>query len=268
MVEKDCKAEMVFLWEDASLDIDHQHALSATGVGTVRRFVGLGENQAAGRAALEAELGLDPATAEGRLAHSALMGVWGAAGRWQEKEESPRAEAKVRGITGPETGIEHIKMRKVTEARYGKKPESKTPAAAYLPEKLEEVKNNGPTASRLDEILSMEDSEVQSISTGLSVSGLGQVVRTKNKVLLPSNSEELRNQLKVMKFTNRTRLGRLDPTDFLDYVLQHPGAGRDRCWGDRGSAPPTQAGPLGLQVGHAKGGFQADARKGGPTQLA
>ncbi|CAE8640882.1 unnamed protein product, partial [Polarella glacialis] len=227
LVERNCEAERVFLWEDASLGIDRQHALSLAGYGTVRRFVGLGETKAAARAALVAELGLDPATAEGRLALSVLVGIWGAAGKTDEKEESLRAEAKVMGVARPVTSIERIAMRKVVEARYGKKPGSEIPVPTYLAETLEEVENSEPAASRLDEILSIEDSKVQSISAGLNASGLVQVARTKNKVLLPSNSEELRTRLKVesnawlmlkTKFPNRTWLRSLDPTDFLDYA--------------------------------------------------
>lgn len=226
-VEANCEADLVFLWEDAGLGIDHQHALTTAGYGTMRRFVGLGETKAAVRAALVAELGIDPVTAEGRLALSILVGVWGSAGKTHDKEETLRAEAKVMGITKPVTSIERIAMRKILEGKYGKKPGSEIPAATYLAEKLEEVENNEPTASRLDEILSMEDSEVQSIAAGLNASGLVQVVRTKNKVLLPVNSEELRTRLKVegnvwlmlkTKFPNRTWLRTLEPVAFLDYV--------------------------------------------------
>ena len=170
---------------------------------------------------------LDAATASGRLLLSILVGIWDAANQYVSKEVTLRAEAKVLGVVKVTSITERTAMRRIVETRYGKRESGELPAASYIAEKMSEMEDNEPTASKLDEVISADDLEVQRMATGVNPQGLIQMMRTKSKTSLPSDPEQLRARFKVecnvwlmmqTKFPNRGWLQSLAPVDFEKYV--------------------------------------------------
>jgi len=122
-------------------------------------------------------------------------------------------------------------MRSVAENITGVIPNKEFPHNDYLATKMEEVEEDEITASPLDEVISVEDSETQTLSSAVDASGRIRITRTKNKTKPPANSEELRIRLRIefhtwllisTKHVNKTYLQGLDARAwerYADYLL-------------------------------------------------
>ena len=122
-------------------------------------------------------------------------------------------------------------MRRMVETRYGRLPTCETPSASYVSDKLEECEQNEPHAARMDEILSLDDLEEQSLGAGLDSTGKVHIVRKRGKIHLPRSPEEFRTRLRIegnlwlmrqVKFPNRPWLAGLTQVDWAkctDYFL-------------------------------------------------
>ena len=88
-------------------------------------------------------------------------------------------------------------MKKAVEAIYGKMAPKVTLDADYLSSKLEEVEQDEPRASSLDEVLSIEDCQALSLSSSLDTSGHVKITKTKVKGKLPNTTEGLRLKLRL-----------------------------------------------------------------------
>ena len=108
---------------------------------------------------------------EARSQMAMLVACWESAREFTSKEATLRAEAKVLQITRPVGHSERTTMRKAVESINGKMSPKLTPDADYLSSKLEEVEQDEPRASSLDEVLSMEDCRALSLSSSLDSSG-------------------------------------------------------------------------------------------------
>ena len=82
-------------------------------------------------------------------------------------------------------------MRAVSTA-YGKLNEAETPSAEYLALKAEETEQNEPTAAQLDTITTKRDSQTASIQSSVDPAGHLRIIKTKQKVEMPQNSEAYR----------------------------------------------------------------------------
>jgi hypothetical protein len=92
---------------------------------------------------------------------------------------------------------------------------------------MEEVESNEPSASKLDEVASLDDGETQELSATIDNLGKIQISRKRAKGRLPGNPEELRMKLRIegnvwlflaSKFTNRAWLQNLTPQLFSRYA--------------------------------------------------
>jgi len=122
-------------------------------------------------------------------------------------------------------------MRKSVEAVFGRIPTSETPSNEYLSTKLEELEQDEPTASPLDEITTSADSTIDAVTSATDSTGRIILTKAKSKGKLPSTSEELRYKLRVegwtwmllsAKFKNRAYMLGLTTNSFnalSDYVL-------------------------------------------------
>ena len=88
-------------------------------------------------------------------------------------------------------------MKRAVEVITGAIPAGEAPSAEYLSAKTEEVENNIPTASRLDEITSTDDAEAVTMAASLDLSGRIQIVRRKAKTSLPNNPEDFRMRMRI-----------------------------------------------------------------------
>ena len=97
--------------------------------------------------------------------------------------------------------------------------------------KLEEVENNEPTASALDEIISKQDKNTSFLQTSLDASGHLRVSKIKGKGKLPDSTEEYRRLMKIealtwmclaAKFKSKAWLQGLQMSDFtkcVEYIV-------------------------------------------------
>ena len=222
-------ADLTFIFEEAGIDLDLQVAMVQAGYTSVQRFTGIADTRAEVRAALREDFRVDPATngAPDRAKAAAVIAAWESAGEYRKKDVQLRAEAHSLNVSRPATIQERTAMRRALEAAHGKMPSKEVPNSDYLSSKLEECEHDEPTASPLDEVLSLDDDEAQSLSATVDPSGRIRISKAKNKAKLPASTEELRMRLRVegntwlmlaAKCTNRSWLQGLTPSTFGRYT--------------------------------------------------
>ena len=225
-------SDLAYIFSEAGVALEWQYRIARAGFLTVRRFAGLEETRTAVRQALHADLDLD---SDGglpqRLAVATIVDAWETAREGHKRSTELRAEARVSGHTRPVTHSERTAMKKVVELTVGPIPAEETPNAAYLAVKLEEVEQNEPQPTPLDEILCTDDSTDFDLSFGVDSAGAFKAIRKKVKVTMPTNSEQFRRRIRIeahlwlfiaAKFTNRSWLQGLTRDTFdryADFIL-------------------------------------------------
>ena len=225
-------SDLAYIFSEAGVALEWQYRIAHAGFRTVRRFAGLEETRTAVRQALHADLDLD---SDGglpqRLAVATIVDAWETAREGHKRSTELRAEARVSGHTRPVTHSERTAMKKVVELTVGPIPTEETPNAAYLAVKLEEVEQNEPQPTPLDEILCTDDSTDFDLSFGVDSAGAFKAIRKKVKVTMPTNSEQFRRRIRIeahlwlfiaAKFTNRSWLQGLTRDTFdryADFIL-------------------------------------------------
>ena len=228
MLQRDCDADLAYLFAESNLAIAVQYAVVQAGYKAIKTLVGLEESRAAFRVAAIQEFNLDPTAAAGnRLQLATLVGVWETAREQQTREVQVRAEAKALRQPRPISSQENLAMRRVVENLHGRMQDYEVPSMSYLSDKLEELELNNPQASPLDEILSIDDGEEQAIVPAFDVAGRLTVVRRKLKVAMPTGPEDFRLRFKVeanlwmflaAKYTNRDWLRDMSHGTWLRWV--------------------------------------------------
>jgi len=227
-LEAHVDADLMYIWAENEVGLVEQHSLAVAGYTGLRRFSGLGDSRAGVRGALRSDIRLDgDADAASRLKVACVIAAWEVSREQLTRETQMRAEAKVQRITKPIGNQDRLAMRRLVEARFGKLPSSEVPSVDYLSSKLEEVESNEPTASKMDEITSMDDAEVQDLTASLDALGKVQISRRRAKGRLPLGAEEFRMKMRLesslwlflaSKFTNRAWLQGLRPELFSRYA--------------------------------------------------
>ena len=195
-------SDLLFLWNEAQVSLDLQHRLGQSGMLNVRKFSSIDDSRATVRAAFALDFGLDvaavaPAGPAARMDLAALVCAWEVSKEQVSKETQMRAEAKSLRIQRPISLQEQVSMKRAVEVVTGAIPASEAPSAEYLSAKTEEVENNLPTASRLDEVTSTDDAEAVTMAASLDLSGRIQIVRRKAKTALPNNPEDFRMRMRI-----------------------------------------------------------------------
>lgn len=234
-LKENVEAQLTFIWDEHRVPLKTQYDVGQI-YSTLRLFTTIADDRANVRAAVKDDFGLDPgaaapAGAQNRATAGALVASWEVAKDLLQKEAQLRAEAKVHDVPRRVPANEKLAMRKVAELTAGSIPNKEFPHNDYLASKMEEVENDEVTASPLDEIISVEDSETQTLSSAVDQSGHIRITRTKNKTRPPANSEELRIRLRIefhtwllisSKHVNKTYLQGLDARTwerYADYLL-------------------------------------------------
>jgi hypothetical protein len=225
-------ADFLFILVDSEVALDQQYDLIMNGYSTIKKFAGLEDDRTKVRAALALDLTLDPTAVglpgkEARLALSSLVTAWEAAKERLGKESQLRTEAKASGFTRQVDILERTSMKKAVEALWGPIPQHEAPSSDYLSHKMEELENNDPSASPLDEVNSLTDLDLSATVQGFDAAGRNQLFRKRAKGTLPNNPESFRTRMRVernvwlylaAKFTARAWLVGLSPSLFDIYV--------------------------------------------------
>ena len=229
-------ADLLFLWTESQVPLNQQWDLTNGGYGSIRSFIGLDDTRAGVRAACAADFLLDvaavpPAGANNRRALASIVSAWEIACNQITRETQLRVEAKLLHIPRPISLQDRSAMRRAVEALYGPIPDHECPSAEYVAAKMEELEENEPQASQLDEVSNLEDIETSSMIAQWDSSGKVQMVRKKGKVAMPSGPEQFRMRLRIernlwlfmsTKFSNRNWLTSLRPAmwdNYCDYFL-------------------------------------------------
>jgi hypothetical protein len=206
------------------------------GYKNLRKFVSWADDRASLRAAIRDDLGVDvtaagPAGTAARVSAAAVICAWEYAKDSVEKENALRAESKVLQQHRPASTQERLAMRRAYEDEHGKLPSNEVPSSDYLASKMEECETEEPSASPLDEVSSIEESETQNLQASLDVTGRVRISKQKTKGKMPATSEELRLKLKLeantwvflsKKFTSKQWLQKVNPATwsrYADYLL-------------------------------------------------
>ena len=114
-------SELLFLWNESEVPILQQYQLTIAGFKNVRKFVSLDDTKVAVRAAVAADLTLDPTARAGdRLIIATIVAAWEIAKEQLGREIQLRAEAKTLNIARPMGNSERTGMKRVLEEQYGK----------------------------------------------------------------------------------------------------------------------------------------------------
>ena len=229
-------ADLQYVLQEAGASLDTQFAVCSVRT-TLRRFQAIADDRAGSRAAAATDFGIPADTPAGRQQTAAIVASWELAKEISSKEIELRAEA--RALNQPrilQTQERQAMIRAVSTA-YGKLNEAETPSAEYLALKAEETEQNEPTAAQLDTITSKRDSQTASIQSSVDPAGHLRIIKTKQKVEMPQNSEAYRRVMKIegyawlamqSRYKSKTWLQGLtmaDFTKFVDYILGERVAG-------------------------------------------
>ena len=227
------EADLTFLLQEAGVVLALQVTLVMAGCRNVSLFTGMADQRADLREALRVDFHIDP-TANGaadRVQQAAVVAAWESAREYRRRDLELRAEAKSLNVARLASTQERSAMRRAVEAAYGELPLKEVPSTEYLSSKMEEVENDEPFASPLDEISSLETAETQSLTASVDPSGRLRISKAKSKGRMPSTTEELRLRLRIesntwlflaVKFSNRPWLQDLNPpviARYVDYML-------------------------------------------------
>ena len=229
-------ADLQYVLQEAGASLDTQFAVCSVHT-TLRRFQAIADDRAGSRAAAATDFGIPADTPAGRQQTAAIVASWELAKEISSKEIELRAEA--RALNQPrilQTQERQAMIRAVSTA-YGKLNEAETPSAEYLALKAEETEQNEPTAAQLDTITSKRDSQTASIQSSVDPAGHLRIIKTKQKVEMPQNSEAYRRVMKIegyawlamqSRYKSKTWLQGLTMADFskfVDYILGERVAG-------------------------------------------
>ena len=186
--------DLRFQLEQADVPAVLQARLGELGVRNVALFSGLDETRDSVRAALTAELPLDPsAGVTERLNMARLLAAWEASRLHLQVSEKNKAEARLGTQQRLVQPNEHHAMRLAVEVALGKLKDKEVPAKSVLAAKLEQIESNQPVAELLTEVASLEDSELEAYSAVIDpTTNVLKIKPGKTLTSMPNNPEELR----------------------------------------------------------------------------
>ena len=230
-VSDNVSPNLAFIFDDVELGPDIQYKIVKAGYKSVRRIAAIDDGQAGARAALKQLAGIEDAdNPEQKLALTILVDIWNICRVTAEKEIEAKAQAAVAGATKPISNNDRTAMKKIVEKSRGPKatlPDDEVPSQVYLTAKVDEVEQNEPRASPLDEISHTEHKTEADLSIGLDPKGVVKTFRKALKVDMPTDTESYRKRLKVeanlwlmlaAKYINKPWLANLDQRDFENFV--------------------------------------------------
>lgn len=230
-------ADLLFTLTESGVELEEQYDLVVTsGYHNLKKYCGIEDTRAGVRAALILDLTLDPTAAGApgkyaRLALASLITAWDSGKERLGKETQLRTEARVFGVHRQLDVLERHSMKKAVEALFGDIPIHEAPSSDYISHKVEQLEDNDPSASPLDEINSMADVDLSVAVPGHDASGSSRLFRKRQKGSLPLTPEAFRTRLRIeknlwlylsTKFVNRSWLAGLTPSPFeawTDYFL-------------------------------------------------
>ena len=204
--------DLTFLLEDDKVPKIVQHDLITKGWDTLRMFARIDDSKQDLRKTCVNILHLDQMTLEGKRATTMLIDAWVAANLRIDAEERNKAEARALGTPRFIQTSLHGQMRSAVEKIVGVIPADEFPSKDYLQKKMDEVEDSEPTASPLDEIVSMKAQKDSEMVQRPDAQGFVRRVRIVPKTSFPAGPMEYQKRMLVernlwlalaLKFSNR-----------------------------------------------------------------
>ena len=225
--------DLRFHLDQAEVEPKWQARFGALGIVSIPLFAGLDESREKIRAALAADLPLAfEENVAKRLEMARLLSAWEAVKLHLEVSEKNRAESRLGTQQRLLQPSEQHSMRVAVEAVLGKLKDKEVPSRSFLASKLEQIESNQPIVENLQEVASLEDSELETYSAVIDpATNVLKVKPGKTLTSLPQTPEELRLRHRriglswdflATKHSSRVWLSR-NLTDtlrrFSDYIL-------------------------------------------------
>ena len=157
--------DLRFHLDQANVESRWQARFGELGIISVPLFAGLDETREKIRAALAADLPLNfEENVAKRLEMARLLSAWEAVKLHLEVSEKNRAESRLGTQQRLVQPSEQHGMRVAVEAILGKLKDREVPSRSMLAAKLEQIESNQPVVESLQEVSSLEDSELESYS--------------------------------------------------------------------------------------------------------
>ena len=186
--------DLRFHLDQAEVEPKWQARFGALGIVSIPLFAGLDESREKIRAALAADLPLAfEENVAKRLEMARLLSAWEAVKLHLEVSEKNRAESRLGTQQRLLQPSEQHGMRVAVEAVLGKLKDKEVPSRSLLASKLEQIESNQPIVENLQEVASLEDSELETYSAVIDpATNVLKVKPGKTLTSLPQTPEELR----------------------------------------------------------------------------
>ncbi|CAE8726071.1 unnamed protein product [Polarella glacialis] len=186
-------SDIRFHFDGLLIDQDIQVAIYHGGFTSLRLFTALDESATKVRACLKDDFGMDPATGLAMRRQVALVIAAWESGREQiVSEDRAKMEARSNHFPRPVGVTEHAAMRAAVEAKLGTLRNYEVPSKALIGQKLEQVEQNEMRLEDFREVTSIDDGEVEFLSSAVDSTGAIKVRRGSAGGSLPDNPEDLR----------------------------------------------------------------------------
>ena len=193
-------SDLRFLLQRQGIEDDHQRKLFTAGVDTLDKFSAFATGEPDLFAVLKDEFGLDPSAslaARGQVA--SFVAAWKASKVRVQRQAEVEAEQDTREWTKPIPTAEYLLLRQAYTKAHGTLDEKVLPSKEYLEKKLQEIEHGEFKAESLQEVTTRDELDPDTLIPVWDSKGVMTVKRGSSRVALPSNPEELRRRLNIMR---------------------------------------------------------------------
>ena len=198
-LERGC-SDLRFLLLRQGIEDDHQRKLFTAGVDTLDKFSAFATGEPDLLTVLKEEFGLDPSAslaARGQVA--SFIAAWKASKVRVQRQAEVEAEQDTREWTKPIPTAEYLLLRQAYVKAHGTLDERVLPSKEFLEKKLQEVEHGEFKAESLQEVTTRDELDPDTLVPVWDSKGVMTVKRGSSRVPLPSNPEELRRRLNIMR---------------------------------------------------------------------
>ena len=193
-------SDLRFLLLRQGIEDDHQRKLFTAGVDTLDKFSAFATGEPDLLTVLKEEFGLDPSAslaARGQVA--SFIAAWKASKVRVQRQAEVEAEQDTREWTKPIPTAEYLLLRQAYVKAHGTLDERVLPSKEFLEKKLQEVEHGEFKAESLQEVTTRDELDPDTLVPVWDSKGVMTVKRGSSRVPLPSNPEELRRRLNIMR---------------------------------------------------------------------
>ena len=225
-------ADLKFLFARQQVSIENQRLFFHHAITSVDKFSTIAKDRDDLVKVLKDHWDIDQERSLGdRVQVAAIVCAWKQATSRVEKAAEYDAEFEVQDRAKPLVPSEWTTMRQALERRYGHMDDKLVPAKEYIEKKLAEVEAGEYRSEQLSEVVSKDEVDPDTVVPVWDSKGRMTMRRGSSKVPDPTNAEELRRRLTIMRnalflisvrHTNRAELqGDYDRVfeDYKSYLL-------------------------------------------------